>query len=186
MNKFYLFLWLKWTTRLTISSVTLAMFFSAITTLYMYFSQGMPSFNSEIMLALFDVFKFWFPLFWSLTLLISLFRGLKYIFNNSINGYEFKLLECFSEAEDSSSLKIIEFIGYGDLVKVWRRWFMLIIWLVGAQMIFALVITYTFSSYNGVFEWFNIYWLYGFILVSGYFSFILLGSRCKRVKVKKC
>ena len=139
----------------------------------------MPALNSEVFEALLNIFKFWFPIVWSLTLLLALFRSLKYIFNICFAGYELKLYSC--DGKD-----ILENIGYGDLVKVWRKWFMLIIWLVGSLMVLSLAYTYMFTSYSGVFEWFDIYWLFGFILISGYFSFIMMSARCKRVKVAKC
>jgi len=186
MRNFYFILWLKWAVRLTICSVVLAVFFAFIVTAYLYISQGMPSLNMEVSEALFKIFKFWFPFFWSLSLLLALFRSLKYIFNSCINGYEFKLLTCSSVLDKNTDDEFIQTIGYGDLVKVWRRWFMLNIWLVGSFMILALIYTNLFTSFNGVFGWFNIYWLFGFILLSGYFSFILLGSRCKKVKIVKC
>lgn len=186
MNKFYFFLWLKWSIRLTISSIVLASILSFVITLVIYFNQGMASLNTEVFYALIDVFKFWFPISWSFTLLISLFRSLKHIFNSCINGYELKLLECFSTLEKGAIPQVIDYIGYGDIVKVWRKWFMLIIWLVGSQMILALFFTYMFTSYAGIFDWFNIYWLYSFIIIGGYFSFIVLSLKCKRVKVVKC
>jgi len=179
MSKFYFLLWLSWSYRVTVSSVFLASLLSLIVCVYVYFSQGMPIFSREIFGALFSVFKFYFPLFWSLTFLLALFRALKHIFNKPFAGYELKLLECGSK-------EVIEVIGYGDLVKVWRKWFMLIIWLVGAQMIIAIYFTNFFTSYSGVFEWFNIYFLYVFVLLAGYISFIILAGKCKRVKVVKC
>ena len=179
MSKFYFIIWLKWLVRLTICSVVLAFVFSLIITAVIYITQGMVSLSSEVFKALFALMKFWFPVVWSFTLLIALFRSLKYIFNNCNGGYQFKLLTC---KED----EIIENIGYGDLVKVWRRWFMLLIWLVGSITVLALVFTNIFTSYSGIFEWFDIYYLFGFILFSGYFSFVLLGNRCKRVKVVRC
>jgi hypothetical protein len=139
----------------------------------------MPTLTPEVLQALESLFKFWFPIFWSFTLLVALFRSLKYIFNNPHAGYELKLLNPKSD-------EILEEIGYGDLIKVWRKWFMLIIWLVGFLMILSLTYTYMFSSFSGVFEWFNIYWLFGFVLVCGYFSFMLLGTRCKKIKLRKC
>lgn len=157
----------------------MAFAFSFLITTYLYIDQGMPSFNSDIISALFQIFKFWFPIVWSLTLLIALFRSLKYVFNSCLAGYELKLLTCTKN-------EIIENIGYGDLVKVWRKWFMLIIWLVGAQMVLAIAFTYMFTSYNGIFEWFDIYFLFVEVLVAGYISFILLGGRCKNVRVVKC
>ncbi|MCK9473162.1 hypothetical protein [Sulfurimonas sp.] len=179
MSRFYILLWLRWAVRLTISSLFFAALFSSFVTLYIYVLRGLPELSFEITGALFDIFRFWFPLFWSLTILLALFRGLKYIFNSCINGYELKLLTC--EGSD-----VIEVIGYGDLVKVWRKWLMLLIWLVGSAMILALIYTNLFTSYDGVFEWFSIYWLYGFILLSGYFSFIILSSKCKKIKIVTC
>lgn len=179
MSKFYLFLWLRWSLRLTLCSVILAAIFSSLITSYIYINQGMPTLNSDIINALFDLFMFWFPIVWSFTLLIALFRSLKYIFNSCISGYELKLYSCDSK-------DILEDIGYGDLVKVWRKWFMLLIWLIGFLMILSLAYTYVFTSFKGVFEWFNIYWLFTFILIAGYFSFIFMSARCKRVKIVKC
>lgn len=186
MSKFYFIVWLRWALRVSLCSLLLAAFFSFAITLYTYVSQGLVEITPEVSAALFDIFGFWFGIFWAFTLLLALFRSLKYIFNTCINGYEFKLLTCASVKDKSKEEEVIEDIGYGDLVKVWRRWFMLNIWLVGSFMIIALVFTNIFTSYDGVFEWFNIYWLFGFILLSGYFSFVLLASKCKKVKISKC
>ncbi|QOY55195.1 hypothetical protein HUE87_02855 [Candidatus Sulfurimonas marisnigri] len=179
MSKFYFLLWLKWAARLVTCSIILAYAITIIITSFIYYSSSMPTFNSEVFQALRDILEFWFPIVWSVTLLLALFRGMKYIFNTCINGYEFKLLNCKSD-------ETIEIIGYGDLVKVWRKWFMLIIWLVGSIMVLSIAYTSIFTSFSGIFEWFSIYWLFCFILLSGYFSFIILGSRCKRVKIVKC
>lgn len=179
MSKFFLLLWLRWALRLTLCSTLLALFFSALLTLFLYFSQGASELTYEVYIALFDILKFWFMIFWPLTILIALFRSLKYLFNSCINGFELKLLSC----DEKSYIKPI---GYGDLVRVWRKWLMLLIWLVSAFMIFALAYTYMLSSYNGLFEWFDIYALYIFILIAGYISFIVMSSRCKKVKIHKC
>ncbi len=179
MSRFFLLLWLRWATRLTLCSTFLALFFSSLLTLFVYFSQGAPELISEVNIALFDILKFWFMIFWPLTILIALFRSLKYLFNSCINGFELKLLSC-----DTKSY--IEQIGYGDLVRVWRKWLMLLIWLVSAFVIFALVYTYALSSYSGLFEWFDIYTLYIFILISGYISFVLMSTRCKKIEIRPC
>ena len=179
MSKFYLFLWLRWAFRVTLASTALALFISFLITAFIYFKQDMPALTLDVYQALGDILKFWFPIVWSLTLLLSLFRSLKYIFNICIAGYKLELLSCNLSEK-------IEYIGYGDLLKIWRKWFMLIIWIIGAQMIFSLAFTYLFTEFSGVFEWFDVYWLFAFILSSGYLSFILLSNRCKRVKVVKC
>ena len=179
MGKFYAALWIKWVGRVSIGSVGFALAFSLAITVFSYVSQDSPPLNAEIYDALFEITKFWFPIVWSLTLLLSLFRSLKHIFNSCNGGYELKLLDCKSN-------EAIEEIGYGDLIKVWRKWFALIIWLSGAQMIFAVAFTYSLTNLEGVFSWFNVYWLFGFVAVSGYFSFAFLASRCKSVKITKC
>ncbi|MDQ7059642.1 MAG: hypothetical protein Q9M43_00315 [Sulfurimonas sp.] len=164
---------------MTLCSLGLALLLSLFITFYIYANGGFAPLTQEIYVALFDIVKFWFPLTWSFTLLIALFRSLKYIFNIEISGYKLRLLDCQSK-------EALQDIGYGDLVKVWRKWFMVMIWLVGAQMLLCLFFTYLFTSYTGVFEWFSIYFLFGFILIAGYFSFVLLGGRCKKVKLVKC
>ena len=182
MKGFYLALWLRWFFRITICSVVLASVLAVFVTAFIYINQGMQTLNNEVYIALFDVFKFWFSVLWNFTILIALFRSLKYIFNICYSGYKLTLQTC----QDRSTSEVIEFVGYGDLRKVWRKWLMLIIWLVGVQMILALVFTMFFTSFNAIFEWFNIYVLYTFVVVAGYFSFVLLSVRCKKVKVKKC
>ncbi len=179
MSKFYFLLWLQWALRVTVSSVLMSIFFSSIITLFIYIRQGRAELSSEVIEALVQIFSFWFPLIWGLSLLIALFRSLKYIFNRCLNGYELKLLEC-------NKSDVIEVVGYGDLVKVWRRWFMLMIWFTGVQMIIVSGVIYAFDIYDFISDWFSIYILYLFILISGYVSFILLGGRCKKVKVRKC
>jgi len=160
----------------------MAFIFSALITFYIYTQKGFVSLDIESIKALFEIFKFWFAPFWSFSLLIALFRSVKYIFNNCFDGYKLELLTCPKE----NISEVIEIIGYGDLVKVWRKWLLLIIWFVGSEMIFALLLTTLLGNYTSTFEWFNIYVLYLFILVAGYFSFMILSSRCKRVRLVKC
>jgi len=144
--------------------------------------QDLPKLTDEVLLALGDLFYFWFGILWSLTLLIALFRSVKYIFNSCENGYSFKLLKCPKKSISDS----IEVVGYGDLVRVWRKWFMLLIWLVGSEMVLSLVFTYIFTNLTSLFEWFNIYVLFIFILFGGYLSFILLGARASEIRIVKC
>ena len=167
---------MKWALRVTLCSTILATLLTTFITIYIYINQGMVTLNSEVGRALFDIAQFWFPIVWSLTLLLALFRGVKYIFNNCSSGYQMKLLTCKKEE--------IDVVGYGDILKVWRKWFMLLIWLIAAEAIITLAFSYMFSfSFS---EWFDIYVLYFFILIGGYFSFIILSSRCKQIKVVKC
>ena len=182
MSYFYFILWLKWTFRVTLSSVSLAAFFSFLITVVIYINHDMRSLNSEVYEALFNIFKFWFVLLWSVTILFSIFRSLKYIFNSCFGNYKMLLFSC----ENEQKRELIEVVGYGDLIKVWRRWIILLIWLVGSLMILATIFFKLFSSFESIFDWFNIYILYIFILIAGYFSFIILSSKCKKIRIKKC
>jgi hypothetical protein len=182
MSRFYLFLWFWWAVRVVLCTLVIATFFALFLTLFVYIREGLPALDEKIMAALFDVWKFWFAIALNLAVLIALFRSIKYIFNNPHAGYILKLKKC--PKKDSN--EYLEAIGYGDLVKVWRKWFMLLIWLVGSLMVLALLLTYIFTGYESLFEWFNIYILYAFILLGGYLSFIFLGSRCKSVRILKC
>jgi len=182
MGKFYLRLWFFWALRVILCSLFFAFVFALIITLVIYAKQGFSSLDKQSISALLEIFKFWFFISLNLSVLLALFRSIKYIFNRPHAGYMFKLKQCVKE----NSSEYIEVIGYGDLVIVWRKWFMLLIWLVGSLMVLALIITYLFTSYTSLFDWFNIYVLYLFILLSGYFSFFILANRCKLVKIVKC
>jgi len=182
VSKFYLKLWFYWAIRVTLCSLVLAFILSSFITIFIYVKQGMLVLNADIVSALWNVFKFWFMIFWNFTLLIALFRSIKYIFNRCYSGYMFRLYACEKTAKE----EVIQVIGYGDLIKVWRRWFMLLIWLVGSQMVILLAFTLLMSSYSSLFEWFNIYVLFGLVLSAGYISFIVLGNRCKQTRIVKC
>lgn len=186
VSRFYFFIWLQWAIKLTVNTFILALFFAVFITLGVYFNEGAQPLSSEIEKALLAIFKFWFMLSWSFALLIMLFRSLKYIFNRCIQGYEFTLLYCKEEETKEEAKEIVKNIGYGDLLKVWRKWFLLIVWLVAAQMIVAVIVMKIGSSYSTLFSWFNIYVLYIFILIAGFFSFIILSTKCKKVRIRKC
>jgi len=182
LSKFYFRLWASWATYITIRSFFLAAVMSFLVSSVLYVKQGYPSLNSEVIDALLSLFKFWFVILWNVAILLALFRSTKYLFNRCFAGYKLNLLTCVKE----QNAEIIDPVGYGDLVKFWRRWFMLLIWLVASEMIFSLVLSFFFSSSESLFEWFNIYILFGFILLAGYFSFMLVSNRCKQVRIVKC
>lgn len=179
MTKFYFQTWLSWVLRVFLCTLSITLFLSTLISSVIYFKQDMPPLSSEIYSALYEIGKFWFMVVWNLSFLLALFRSIKYIFNKPRYGYQFILSDCKFQ-------HYIDPIGYGDLVKVWRKWFMLLIWLVVVMMIFATLFLYLFSSRDDLFAWFNVWWLFGFVIISGYFSFVLLPNRCKEVKVKRC
>jgi len=179
MRSFYFHIWLRWAARVTLESLAFGMGMAGGIVFFIYIKKGMPSFDAKVVGALGDLFWFWFPLSWSVALLLSLFRSLKYIFNRCIGGYKLQLLTCDAKEE-------IDPVGYGDLVRVWRRWLMLLIWS-GAVliMLLALVMRFVFGE-SELFSWLSIYVLYGIILVSGYASLVLLMARCKKTRIVRC
>ena len=182
MSRFYFLLWLSWSVRVILCTLFVASLLSGVATLIIYIKQGMLPLDDAVRVALYDIWHFWFVISVNIALLFALFRSVKYLFNHCYAGYMLKLKVCERAQEE----EFIEDIAYGDLVKVWRKLFLLLIWLVAALMIFAVIITYSLSNHTSLFDWFNIYILYAFIAISGYLSFIFLSSRCKAVKVVKC
>lgn len=111
MSNFYFLLWLRWVIRVFLCSFGWALIIALSLTTLIYFNQNMPTLNDEVIKALFNIGYFWFRIVWIFTLLVALFRSVKYIFNKNIEGYELKLSDC-------KSTQNIEVIGYGDLIKV--------------------------------------------------------------------
>lgn len=179
MRSFYFRLWLAWVVRVTAESLAFGMFIAMLIVGFIYFKKGMPQPSKEVVAALLELFFFWFSLAWSMALLLSLFRSLKYLFNRCYGGFKLQLLTCDMQEE-------IEPVGYGDLVRVWRRWLMLLIWSSAVLiLLLALVMRFVFG-FSGLFSWLNIYVLYGVILAGGYVSLILLMARCKKTRIVRC
>ena len=179
MRKFYLLIWLRWILRITLESVVFAIFFSFVITLFFYMQKGAPTMNDEVKTALLTIFKFWFTLSWSLGLLIALFRSIKYFFYSCAGGYILVLHTCNKE-------KKIFPVGYGDLLKVWRKWLLLLIWMSALTTLLISVVLYVTSLKQSFFAWFNLFSLYGIVLISGYASLVLLIARCKKIGVEQC
>jgi len=182
MRSFYFRLWSAWLVRVVVYTLVFAALLSGAITLFIYIKQGMLPLNEEVEAALYAIWHFWFLVSVNITLLFALFGSIKYLFNHCYAGYMLRLKVC----DKAENTEYIEVVAYGDLIKVWRKWFMLLIWLVAAFMILSVVFTYLFSSYESLFEWFSIYLLYVFIAIAAYFSFILLSARCRAIKVVKC
>ena len=183
MRSFYLSLWLSWLFRVVLCTLATAFLLASLVTLLLYAKEGFVHFNGEVADALFSIWKFWFSILLNIALLFALFRSIKYIFNRCYSGYMLKLKNC---PKDDLRETFIDVVGYGDLIKVWRKWFFALIWLSGALMVLAFVVTKLFTSYSSLFSWFSIYLLYLFIALSGYLSFVFISARCKNIKVVKC
>jgi hypothetical protein len=60
---------------------------------------------------------------------------------------------------------------------------MLNIWLVTSFMIVSFALSDLIGFGDGLFE---LYYIVGSLFVSGFFSFIILAAKCKRVRVVSC
>jgi len=182
MSRFYLYIWLYWLGRVVVCTLLSASFLAFAVTLFIYIKQGFAPLESEVRAALLEIWIFWFSITLNIALLFALFRSVKYLFNRCYGGFMLKLKSCTPK----STREFIDPVGYGDLVKVWRKWFMSLIWLTGGMMVIAFGLTYLLSAYDSLFSWFDITVLYLFIALSGYISLMLLVARCKSIKVIKC
>ncbi len=179
MRSFYFRLWSRWAMRVTLESLAFAIAISGMILLFIYLKKGMPPLEKDILDALVKIFWFWFSLSWSMALLLSLFRSLKYLFDHCMEGYKLQLLTCDKQEEISP-------VGYGDLVRVWRRWLMLLIWSSAVLILFSTLVMRFVFGFEELFSWLNIYVLYGIILIGGYASLILLTARCKKIRIVQC
>ncbi|MDX1295028.1 MAG: hypothetical protein R3302_02100 [Sulfurimonadaceae bacterium] len=179
MRNFWFGLWASWALWLTVFSVTAGMIASALITLSLFVVKGMPELSDEVWLALWEIGRFTFPIAWSIALLIGLLLSVKRLFYRCIGGFEMTLQSCDGET-------LIEQPGVEDTLKLWRKWFLAIIWVVAAQVIGGVLLAYLFGSGESLMGWFSIYWLYLFVLVAGLATLPLMGIRCKMVKVRKC
>jgi len=182
MLKFYSLLWFFWLLRMLLVSLVFSSVVAGGITLFVYMQQGFVPLSGEVLGALYEIFYFWFLLLLNIAIPLALFINAKYLFNHCIDGVSLKLLSCPKEGEQ----EVIETIGYGDLIKVWRKWLLLIVWGSAALMLFSVLFSYMFTSYSSLFEWFNVYILYLFISFSGFFAIVLLASRCKQVRLSSC
>ncbi|MBD3823928.1 MAG: hypothetical protein IE916_05395 [Epsilonproteobacteria bacterium] len=179
MFSFYLRLWLSWVLRFTLYTFFLTFALTLLGTFCIYAVWGFAQLTPQVQEALGEVALFLSLPAYALSLLISLFLNLKYLFNRCYGGYELTLLAC----EKSEPL---EAIGNGDVVKIWRKWMMLNAWLVASMVIIVALLLKVAGSEGGLFGWFDAKALFGLLLVSGLFCIMMLGSKCKRVKVGRC
>jgi len=179
MGKFSLFLWLFWVKNITLKSFLYGAVFAFVLTIFFYIFYGMPSLSEDILHALYEVFSWSFAFTWSISFLLFLFREFLSVFERCIVGYKLQVLDCQTKEP-------LVAIGYGDIVKIWRRWFFVLIWLVASCFILLSVFLYLLGSAQSFREIFSIYLLYVFVMFSGYISFLFLIYRCKKTKVQRC
>lgn len=178
MRKFWFLLWAYWATWLTLFSGGFGALLALLATGTTYLITGAAPLSDEIVVALLDLFRFWFGICWSVALLLGLLLVVKRLFYRCIDHYQLHFLQCPSQTE-------IRDLKVSDTVKLWRKWLMAIIWAVAAQVVIIVAIEYLIGS-GGLLEWFSIYSLYALVLIAGAITLPLMSLRCKMVRVKRC
>lgn len=179
MRKFWFFLWLRWAVYVSFSSLLVALLLSVLLTSAIFFIKSNLVFTEETLLALVDILKFWMPIMWSLSFVFTLLWSLKKLFNVCINGYQLQLYDCDGKTTLSE-------IAIKNLRKLWRKWLFALIWTSATLTVLSVLLVYLFTLSSSLFGWFSVYWLFAFVMVSGFITLPLMAARCKMVKVVAC
>ncbi|MEA1919258.1 MAG: hypothetical protein U9N52_05410 [Campylobacterota bacterium] len=181
MRKFWFLLWFDWALWVSVSSLIFAAVIDFFVTGTLYVLKGMAELNSETLSALADIWLFWFGIIWSVTLLLSIFLSMKRFFNVCHDGWKLQLFTCAVK-----NAEVIDIVLLGDIVKVWRKWLMALIWAVATEILMVSVVRYILGFGIGFWEWFTMGWLYLFILLAAWVSLPLMAARCQRVTITSC
>jgi len=179
MRKFWFWLWFRWALWVSIFTFVSAGVSDLLLTVVIYLLKGAPDLDSVMIDALFDIWKFWFVIILSVTLLLGIFLSMKRIFNVCYEHHKLQLLTC-------KDAQVIDIVLLGDTLKVWRRWLMILIWGISVEVLIVSVVRYIAGFSSGFWEWFSIEWLYLFMLIASLVSMPMLLLRCKRIRVVRC
>ncbi len=180
MNRFFLLLWIFWLAYVVFWSFVLGSLLATVITLFLYIRSGMPEFTDAVVYALLDVGHFLFMITYNIALLIVLFLSIKQLFKRCFDRWRLELIGCLEYKT------VLSDIGYGDLIHIWRRWMMYLVWFSAFFMIVNLIFSKVFGEFHSVFEWFDIYHLYSYIAIGGFFALRQITINSKYVKVKSC
>lgn len=179
MRKFWLLLWLRWAVYVTLASTLVALILAIVVTSIIFVMKSNFVFDRLTFEALGTIIMFWMPIMWSISFVMTLLWSLKKLFNVCISGYELQLYDCDGKTTLSE-------IAIANLRKLWRKWLFALVWTSAALTIMSVLLVYIFHLHDTLFSWFSIYWLFGYVMVSGLITLPLMASRCKMVKVVKC
>ncbi len=178
MRSFWLGMWWRWALWVTLFSILVALITDIALTFGIYLLKGVPPLNATVFEALLEIGRFWFGILWSITLLLALFLSVKRLFNRCIAGRQMHLFTCKDHERINPVLM-------GDVVVLWRRWMILLIWVVTVETLAVSGVGYLWGI-EGFWSWFDIYWLYAFLVIASALTLPLLPSRCKRIEVVSC
>lgn len=171
----YLQLYLFWLLWVSIVSSVLAVFLSVLSSLLLYISKGFQSLNEEVLMALFDIAVFSFPIAFSLSFILALLLVFKALFRHDFKDFKIELYNCSHETLDKPLLS--------EVVHLWRKWLFLTFWFI----IIFLVIVFGISKliFNELpLSYINGLSIYLLVVSLGGVVFVVGISRCKKIGIK--
>ncbi len=178
MIRFYFLLWLHWVGVLLLQSIGSAFLLTLIFVAWIYFSKDV-ALNKDVIDALVSLFSFWFWVIWSATFVASLFFAFKSFFNHCYAGYVLKVIDCNSHVA-------LEHIGYSDLIQIWRKWLMLLIWITAFFIIVLSILLYALFEIQTLFSWLNLTIMIVLAICSAFFALFFLRFRTQKIRVERC
>lgn len=174
MNK-YLQLYLFWLLWVTFVSSMVAIFLSVLSSLLLYISKGFQTLNEKVLVALFDVAIFSFPIAFSLSFILSLLLVFKALFKHEFKGFKLELYNC--------SYEVLEKPLISDIMQLWRKWLFLTFWFI--TIFLVLILGFFKLVFNTLpLEYLNGLTVYLLVVSLGGAVFVLGLVRCKKIGIK--
>jgi len=171
----YLQLYTFWLLWISIVSSLVAIVLSVLSSLLLYISKGFQSLNEEVLMALFDVAVFSFPIAFSLSFILSLLLVFKALFKHEFKDFKVELYNCSNEVLDSPLLS--------DVTHLWRKWLFLTFWFI--VLFLVVVLGFNKLVFNALpLEYLNGLTIYLMVVSLGGIVFILGIKRCKKIGIK--
>ncbi|NOQ30708.1 MAG: hypothetical protein GQ570_06260 [Helicobacteraceae bacterium] len=178
MFTFFLRLWFHFVAYVTVYSLLWGAVLAVVITAITYFLKGAIALDADVQKVLLELAIFYFPFTWGVSFLVSMFMATRTLFYRKANGYMYELYNC------DRSEKILD-VTLDDALVVWRKMLFGIIWLVTLEVLLGMILSFMLSPKSPLF-WFNIYYLYVFIMIAVFVLIAVMPFRCRRVKLIEC
>ena len=171
----YLQLYLFWLLWVSIVSSVSAIFLSVVSSLLLYISKGFQTLNKEVLMALYDVAVFSFPIAFSLSFILALLLVFKALFKHEFKDFKVELYNC--------SYEVLHKPLVSDVMQLWRKWLFLTFWFI---VIFLVIVL---GVYKLIFNELPLAYLNGLtvylmVISLGGAVFVLGLTKCKKVGIK--
>lgn len=172
---FYLKLYLFWVSWVSLRALLFASVLSVIAALGVYALKGFAPLESATFSALGQIVIFTFPIFFSLSFIISLLLVFHALFASKIAGFRLELYDCAGEKIEKPLLS--------DVTGIWRKWLFLSIWVILLFLVLLLGISALFRGSFPPLSWLNGWSLYLLVMSLGGAVFLFVVQRCTKIKI---